>query len=611
MKLTVASLVAFLLSLTQARLPFQVNTQTPCDLISTGCSGAFSVNRSLIKSYAGNLFQLARSGGGGGTLNVGVLGSGLVDLSGVGGFCGSGSTGNNAGTGANGCTFAGIYDQTVNANTLTPFSVNIAWATDANGYPEVKPTGVTGAWLEKTAPTGVPSGTVDKSIIGVFNDKLRDSLSGWWGLAGVDSPCHAFVIGVFGPEQAYWQMQGNAVTTDTAGCTGNASGVYLPNYSIHVGGGGGYGGTFNGIGTIVEVGVYTAGTTSATIAVNGGLTASVNVGSIVSDSDIHLGVGPGRANDGDNEIKGWYEGEIVSKAMTTAEANAVAQNASTFYNITTSSGCTSGQTPVDLVGASNINAVLGLRVLNPKYLGPLATIQRASDSAFQDLFAVGCDIDTATAAAFCASTTCAVSLLYNQMVGSNVVPQQMATNAISTDLWNRTPPTTYTAPPLSLNCLSSHPCISATGTTAFNLAQQILTNMMASPPLSMFVAMENTASGEAFNLGGPIVGFCGTNTFCYTDTGSNHVNVSATDGSFYGFTVVLPTSSTATVYRESSSASGSGLSNATSPAQITFPASGSCCAWTGKWLEVVTMNTALSSGSVGTLAAAAKSYWGY
>jgi hypothetical protein len=82
--------------------------------------------------------------------------------------------------------------------------------------------------------------------------------------------------------------------------------------------------------------------------------------------------------------------------------------------------------PVDVLpGAAT--AASCARQLSRSYSGPLCQVQRASDSATMDLYAnTNGDLDPTGAALFCANTTCAVSVLYDQSGNGNNFTQSTA-----------------------------------------------------------------------------------------------------------------------------------------------------------------------------------------
>src|SRR5262245_15553611 len=138
--------------------------QGPCD-VAAGCVAAHSVTRRLLASYAGNLFQLSRTGGGGGTTNIGQSGN-VVNSAAITTFCGV----NNA----NNCSISAIYDHTGNGHTLLPVHCNVPLTFDSGGLPMVQ----TGALInDGTSPCyfndatgGTPAHGVDASMYAVMTD---------------------------------------------------------------------------------------------------------------------------------------------------------------------------------------------------------------------------------------------------------------------------------------------------------------------------------------------------------------------------------------------------------------------------------------------------------
>jgi hypothetical protein len=112
--------------------------------------------------------------------------------------------------------------------------------------------------------------------------------------------------------------------------------------------------------------------------------------------------------------------------------------------------------PLPLDSFATPAAAYSLRKLKSSYAGPAVKLRRATGGT-QDINFLGCTgftgcpIDTASAAAFCASTTCFFDTWYDQSGNARHATQATPANQ----------------PPLAFNCIGTLPCLLTTGTSQF------------------------------------------------------------------------------------------------------------------------------------------------
>jgi hypothetical protein len=133
---------------------------------------------------------------------------------------------------------------------------------------------------------------------------------------------------------------------------------------------------------------------------------------------------------------------VALLASTCLIAPAKAQSVLMLVTPPPPAACSSAPLPI---GSNTVAAAYGLRVLVQNWTGNIIQLKRASDGTTQNIGPAvnGCDLNTTTAATFCAATTCTIQTFYEQS-GSG------ATNATQATVADQA---TYTA-----SCVNSLPC---------------------------------------------------------------------------------------------------------------------------------------------------------
>jgi len=242
----------------------------------------------------------------------------------------------------------------------------------------------------------------------------------------------------------------------------------------------------------------------------------------------------------------------------------------------------------------------GLRAYSSATSGSkAANICRASDSTCEDINTLSDgNFDTATAASFCASTTCTIHTLYDQTGNGYDLTQSVV----------------VFRPMLTLNCLGSLPCITFmsrdTGTsTSLGIAGG---PTQAQPITGEFVANQAASPAELFDVldsagGNTQFGFRHANTIgAYA--GNAVQTLSASDGSWHASQSVFNgAASVLYVDATASSAYNAGTSSLTGFADFTINTIG----FDGKIVEGGWWPSAFNSTQASNMNSNAHTYWGF
>jgi hypothetical protein len=602
-----------------------------CDLVS-GCIAAYSLNRRLVASYSGNLFQLSRTSDNT-TQNIGQSGTN-ADLSAVQMFCGS----NNA----NGCAVRIAYDQTGNSNDATcakltgaigtssttcttgtddlPLSFDGSWGGSMVLKIVTGQGGASNHYLQKVSGSNIPTGARDKSVVVVSNDVKTSECCMVFGLG------HATDAGTTNGTDFGAMLRANGGNATNHNC--RLFGIDLEidvqevcyaaddpqSYSTLT-----ETETLSAAGKFVGVITYTAGSKSTTSNFNGehSYTTTYSTGITCSGANCDNQIRIGAGGDGTPTKGVWYEGILYNVALNAANQATLMVNAQNYYGISTTFPCTATNTIASVLGETNVTTGGGFRLINPHYRGPLAILHNIRDNTYKAIGASGCNFDTATAAKFCGRTTCDVYQTYNQFVG-NQGHLESYVNTL-TDPWLFIRPVSGTSPGYTASCTNSLPCMTAR--TSQNLEQQ--TAQTFAQPYSIFIVAKNTG---ATNHGAPIASktnfhpYLGRNASANTalfqadDSGGASCSSCAMDGTFYGLAGTADSSTAVSVYVNGSRTTATGVTVTSVSIQLDIPQqapllrinfAGSLAEW------AIVLGSAVSSDNVNTIHADQKTYWGY
>lgn len=587
----------------------QTSATTPCDLVS-GCVGAHSINRKVVAAYSGKLFQLSRTGGGGGTQDIGFMpATGAVDTAAIATFCGSSWPMSN-GAGANSCAFHIIYDQSGNGNNLTtcptctdlPFSSNPVnnnvWAQTGNAASQ---------FLNIDFATNAPSGTADKSVVVVANDtNTANSACGIYGMyhrvADPSTTGTDFAIDMrSGIQGIPVRVMGTDLEQDVIevaygyGATDFATNLQTPRD---------------------YVGIATATNTATPIVVNYNGIYSYSHNYVPSSSTFNTGASFRMGAGGDGCASGgiWYEGLIYNSAISSTSQSTLLTNMQTYYGISTSPTCTEGGTSQSINHFATVTGTWGLRKMDPGGMTPIGILERASDSTTQIINSSGCDFDVSTASTFCASTTCHVMLLANQAPWPAFGHQDLYTTAITCNFCTNylENGTLSSTPTLTFNCIGSKVCMTYTGTS---LWMQTHNNQSVTRPYSVFGVSNRTSgntSGEVLGTAGNamFLGGGAANLMLFQASTSGGQTVTASDSAWHATAGTVPTNTsieacvdgTCTLNNSATTVDISNLQYG-----IAFGSGG----WVGTVTEVALAPSAISTTTVASIQSAQKAYWGY
>ncbi len=574
-----------------------------CNAQGFTCQAAYDLRGRIVIGYTGPLFRLVRTGGGGGTQDIGQLSTGFVNTATVGTFCGAGSTGPNAGAGANTCAIDTVYDQTANAYHMTLLAgVAIPYSTTAQGWPQAA-TG-TGA-LNNAAPTNVPTGNADRALIMWGNDTTQSTTGcGVWGLyhatniADVPGTDDALIFQIVGNYRDFGGDLEQDASEQPYGLANNAYASFA---------------TISGVGDFVGMTSYANATAQHTIDFNGGLriakftyTAAngyhdMNVGG-TGHSQVRLGAGGDGCSDGGGI---WYGGIVSSTLPNDGQRLNAAHIVQDRIGITRLPSCTNAPrspTVMDIQGVGDVFAMWGLRQADPHSKQPIAVVQRADTTKLALGPATGtCDFDAAAAATFCVGG-CTVIYLTNQaMPAAQIV--QYTDWGIFFDDHAMIP---GVAPALTFNCLGAKPCLDLTGSGVLTL----YTTHSYARPYSL-LAVFKRPSGAGAN---PIFCGCynmfmgggsGANTFNFQADSGGGSQVTASDNVWHAFGGTVGAAATTVTAYVDGTGTISGTVTTTDTTNIGWSTA------TGYLTELWLTKSAASSGNMNSVSVAQHAYWGF
>lgn len=226
------------------------------------------------------------------------------------------------------------------------------------------------------------------------------------------------------------------------------------------------------------------------------------------------------------------------------------------------SGSVVYQGPGDVV--SGALAWYGFRAYSLAKAGNKAVnLVRASDSATQDINTLASgSFDAASAATFCAATTCKVVTWYDQTQGTSCVTGVACDNTQSMDATRAT----YTA-----LALSSKPCATFSGSNAY--ASTALASTTSQPVSHSFVTERtgaNTSIGAVLDTNNTVTsGFnSGTNTLIFF--AGSVATATATDGAFHAVNVAYNGASSSVNVDGSSTSISTGASTTLGVVRLGF-----------------------------------------
>lgn len=619
---------------------------TPCDLVGT-CVAAYSMQRKVVNAYAGNALQLSISGPS--TQNIGFV-AGNVDGGAINTFCGS----NNA----NSCRVHIIYDQSGNGNDMTcskaavsgPISlcttytddIPLTWVGSWGSSPKLSLTGLnTGtSFFNNAAPTGTPTGNANISVLIVGNDSTVVSSSSHYGID----------FGIFHPTNVADTDLTNfgAVVRSNTGGTGEYryAGLDIETTSVEVIYGASAGAnnyTSPSTDTLSNLGDFTM---SATYATSGNAVAlDVNDGAYLYSNSLPPGSGNGGTSvnfgngstaqvrlmaGGDATLTPgiWYEGLIYASALSQANEQSVQANQQTYYGISAYS-CGSGTTAVDTIGATNVSAAYGFRVMNRTQRGPIVAIYNTNSTTYKLIgnAAGTCDIDHATIASFCAVGTCYVYELFNQVFPAGH-KDLYTTNLLDNSLLfspGGAPPTSSSAV-VTVSCQNSLPCMNFVGSNSARLGIRSANEPVTRPYTVLAVAEKTSGtsyagiwaddnSGTMYYGAGPSAS---TINF-FADATHFEQIAGLTNSVWYAMAGMVPAGNATITACASSNGSGSGCSSATSQttadiggARWTIGRGNATNPFTGNVTEVVHVNSmAITNANAITIATNQCTYWNF
>lgn len=589
---------------------------TPCDL-QTGCVAAHSLARRVVAAYSGNLFQLSRTGGGGGTQNIGQTGAHIADTAAVATFCGTVSGTFGATTTTNGCKVAAVRDQSGNGNDLIAVGCDTPYAVNASGVPVL--VGVNGCYFNTASPSGTPTGNANASIVVVGNDVGVNARS--------DSSDYALDYGLL---HAVAVPNGLGVSFDLMLRGGNVLpgnaltfGVDLEDdvaelvYGVSDAGSTAYTNptlaALSNVGDFVGTASYDTGTTNIVMDFNNGQqTYTVPFGSMNMGGAAPAQIRVLASGDGTWTGAGtFYEGLIYAQTLTLPQQRQLATNAQTFFQITPApTTCPSGVTVADLGVAPT--AAYGLRRINPTRRGPIVGLVR-TDGAFKAIGSVAgtCDFDVATAATFCNASVCHLYQWWNQgvSIASHLAPWG---NGTGTDGLVWTAASTTAGPLLTFTCLGSFACLDFTGSLALGTnGTQGLTR-----PLSILAVALNknsAAFGEVFGCCAANAVFLGgagsANTLLFQMLGTGTLTTTVADNAWHALAAMVPTN-TSLVTCSNGVCTTSGA--VTTADQTTIQWRTGDVSFSGYLEELYVINgTAISTTVAATMSTGQRASWGF
>lgn len=624
----------------------------PCDVVS-GCVAAYSLRRYMLAAYSGPLFQLTRTGGGGGTQDIGLVG-GVVDQTTINTFCGGAPSGSGTSTTTvNGCQFTKIYNHTSqgSSNDLLGtrpdyLSCYTRYTQDAGGNPIwISDVNANHCFLGAKVPTGTPTGNDAISIYAVWDD--------------------TFVPVTEAPFR-YGMTFGMLHHTDQDGfvCCGNGS-----DFDLNLRGGLQPAATTFGdiknltFGVDLEdelvefaIGIADSDATEAALAPNnvakfsyvgkstgftsydpattniyidwmkGRRTATVNWTATNHSGMTAIQMGADDFNVAHlAEIRmGWtgdstgfdpaafYEGAIYKATKTSTDGTTLQQNARTFYGITDPTPCSNGG--IDLLGGSNLgsgNGVVsgawGLRQLDPTIPGPVAVISRADTGALKVIGTTSgsCTVDVSGVSSFCSGTICHIYDLPNQVLSLAAITHAWGGSYADT---GRLLASSATAgPTITLNGLNGTlPVMTCGGTdllTSFGT-----TNAVTRPWTIAAAAKRTSTGGTLFTDGaGTNLLYNGGSNLLGVQSSSGTQTASATDGTWHAVAGTVVGGVLKAYVNGAASTSGTVTTGDT--ASSTWKA---CNGWTGAFTELYLLNAtdagATAIGNLSTLQRAIGAY---
>ena len=292
-----------------------------------------------------------------------------------------------------------------------------------------------------------------------------------------------------------------------------------------------------------------------------------------------------------------------SISTTTTASVTVGQVTSSTWSVTT--GSTSYSGPGDVVSGSL--AWWGLRAYSHAYAnsgGKAINIRRASDNTTEDIDVLGSGaLDVATASSFCTSTTCYVTIAYDQSGSNNYYAA----------------PSSGLQPQLVFSCIGSLPCLQFAGGQLLTTA----TGLTYAQPYTFEAAVDRTTVGSyaAAMDCGSTQGFLGwansANTFQVQSTGGggDAVNGTMSDSTWHAFQSVFNNGSAGAVYVDSTATSKTFNTTACSSGGIssgaTYNSGTTNFFLTGKMTEGGIWPSAFTSTQAGNMSTNVHSYWGF
>jgi hypothetical protein len=601
----------------------------PCDLVS-GCVATYSAQRRMLATYTGNLFQLTKTGGA--TQDIGQTSSGRVDMTAIATFCGTTSGTGRSTTTTNNCRVTLIYDHSGNGNTLTALTTGscptficsvpcpLPYAVNTAGKPIFVNASDNTCFLGNQAPTGTPNGNAAISIYVAANDQIWSTEDNPYAYGLDFGMHHGFAVADVGGISYALNLRGGFSSSLTStpflsfgldieqdsaelyygfGDYTAAEKALSPN--VH---------DFGSVGDFTGTSSYDPGTTNIVLDFqNGTRTYTHTYGSMNIGGGSPAEIREGYTGDGTASLQGaWYEGAIYAAALSLAQQHQLQANGRTFYSITAQPTCASGG--VDLIGGSSVvTGGWGLRELDPTLHGPVAIIDRVSDSALMVLGTTSgnCNLDLSAAATFCAATTCHAWTLYNQVVSvSGYIG--VWTGRVD-DLTRFTSGGSTTAgPTFTLNGLNATvPVLTCGGS---DVLTSVGTTNAVTRPYTIAAAAKRTSTGGALFQDG-----AGTNLF--HDGGANLLRLhsssgtqtaSATDGTWFAVAGTVPTTTSLIAYvNGAASSSGSVTTGDTASSAWKL-----CNGFMGALTELYLINgTAASGAQLNTLSTVQRAIGGY
>lgn len=302
---------------------------------------------------------------------------------------------------------------------------------------------------------------------------------------------------------------------------------------------------------------FTGSGNSLKISLNGSLLTTTNPNPALSTGG-NGGLEIGGGGDGNKPPGIFSEFFMTTKSDSVSEDATVLANMEHFYGAPPYQRCRDNI--MGIGGQSVIVAGWSMRLVNTAYPYFSMTILRASDSTTLTIGFDNCYIDSARAAAFCASTTCTVVKLFTQ--GWNLA-------TFAGDLFPNAPGggtvTNAYAPTLMLNCNAGRACLHFAGSgSEFNLCNGGLAGNTASvsPPYTVVAVARRTGDDtdyqQIFSTSsyGGLVGFDdAANTALGQATGGYPLTGTAADNAWHVL-ILIVTSGHAQLYIDGTAAGG-------------------------------------------------------